>query len=222
MFITFEGMDGSGKTTQLQLITAFLREQGYDILLTREPGGTYIGDEVRSLLLDKGEGEHHTPMHPRTELLLFCASRAQLVAEVIQPHLDKGGVVISDRFFDSTYAYQGYGHGLNLKDLKTIIMFATGGLSPDLTLYLDITPEDGLRRRAEASLFGEEWNRLDDMAMDFHRRVYKGYQKLIAKEPERWYKVDANRSVDAVQQDIRAMLKKRLKPAKKSSGQRKK
>ena len=102
-------------------------------------------------------------MHPRTELLLFCASRAQLVAEVIIPHLEKGGLVISDRFFDSTYAYQGYGHGLNIKDLKRIVMFATGGLKPDLTIFLDIAPKDGLQRRAQASLFGEEWNRLDAM-----------------------------------------------------------
>lgn len=215
MFITFEGMDGSGKTTQLQLMTTFLREQRQDVLLTREPGGTYIGDSVRKLLLDKTEGDH-SPMHPRTELLLFCASRAQLVAEVIVPHLEKGGIVISDRFYDSTYAYQGYGHGLKLKDLKSIVMFATGGLSPDLTVFLDITPEDGLRRRAEASLFGEEWNRLDDMALDFHKRVYKGYKKLIKKEPARWLSVDANRPVDTIQQDIQAMLAKRLKSGVKS------
>ena len=213
MFITFEGMDGSGKTTQLSLITAYLREQGYDVLLTREPGGTHFGDEIRSLLLDKNEIEHEQ-MHPRTELLLFCASRAQLVAEVILPHLEKGGLVISDRFFDSTYAYQGYGHGLNLKDLKRTVMFATGGLKPDLTIFLDISPKDGLQRRAQASLFGEEWNRLDAMAIEFHDRVYEGYQALIKETPRRWLTMDAMRDIETIQSDIQTELSKRLKRKK--------
>lgn len=215
MLITFEGMDGSGKTTQIQQLATFLREMGANILLTREPGGTYIGDQVRGILLDKAD--HQETMHPRTELLLFCASRAQLVAEVIRPHLDKGGLVICDRFFDSTYAYQGYGHGLDIKALKAIVTFATGGLIPDLTIYLDLSPEEGLRRRAKASLFGEEWNRLDDMEMAFHQRVYKGYKTLMKAEPARWLRIDAAQPQDAVQEAIRAALTQRLAARKTST-----
>lgn len=215
MFITFEGMDGSGKTTQIQHAAAFLRARGYDVLLTREPGGTQIGDEVRTLLLEKSEGKK--PMHPRTELLLFCSSRAQLVAEVIRPHLEKGGLVICDRFADSTYAYQGYGHGLDLKALKAVVTFATGGLRPDLTIYLDLPPEEGLRRRASASLFGEEWNRLDDMEMSFHRRVYQGYEALIRAEPKRWARINAAQAQDAVQHEVERLLAKRLASAKAAS-----
>lgn len=206
MFITFEGPDGSGKTTQIARTTAALRERGQNVLLTREPGGTSIGDQVRHILHDmKNAG-----MHPRAELLLYSASRAQLVEEVIRPHLNQGGVVISDRFFDSTYAYQGYGHGLDLDALRQITRFATGGLRPDLTLYLDITPEDGLQRRLSALQQGGEWNRLDAMALAFHERVRDGYHHLIAEEPDRWVKIDAAQAVDAVQADILAALLSRL------------
>lgn len=214
MFITFEGMDGSGKTTQIRKTAAYLRECGFEVLLTREPGGTSIGDQVRGVLLkqaESGEDEmQNATMHPHTELLLFCASRAQLVAEVIRPHLERGGLVICDRYIDSTYAYQGYGHGLDLKALKSIVTFATGGLLPDLTMYLDITPEDSLKRRAAASLFGEEWNRLDDMEMAFHQRVYKGYKALMKKEPKRWARINASDSVAQVQHNIISALNEHL------------
>jgi dTMP kinase len=203
MFITFEGMDGSGKTTQARLTADFLRRMGHDVLLTREPGGTPIGDQIRTVLLDNME---NTEMHARTELLLFCASRAQLVAEVLTPHLEGGGVVICDRYIDSTYAYQGYGHGLNLKSLKGVVQFATGGLLPDLTLYLEITPEAALRRRASGTLFGQEWNRLDDMEMQFHRRVYKGYREMLLAEPARITEVNALGTPETVQERIRLML----------------
>ncbi|GAB4523078.1 MAG: dTMP kinase [Anaerolineae bacterium] len=202
MFITFEGMDGSGKTTQVRQTADFLRERGFDVLLTREPGGTVVGDEVRKILLD----EHETEIHPRTELLLFCASRAQLVHEIILPHLEGGGVVICDRYIDSTFAYQGYGHGLNLKALRSVVAFATGGLLPDVTLYLEITPEASLRRRAQGTLFGEAWNRLDDMDMSFHQRVYKGYRELLLAEPARFVEINALGTPDEVQTDIRRVL----------------
>lgn len=206
MFITFEGPDGSGKTTQIAQTTAALRERGYHVLLTREPGGTPIGDQVRHILHDmKNAG-----MHPRAELLLFSASRAQLVEEVIRPHLNQGGLVISDRFFDSTYAYQGYGHGLDLDALRQITHFATGGLRPDLTIYLDITPEEGLQRRRSALQQGGEWNRLDAMALAFHERVRDGYHRLIAEEPDRWVKIDAAQPAEAVQASILAALLPRL------------
>lgn len=207
MFITFEGLDGSGKTTQARQVAAYLRELGQDVLLTREPGGTVIGDQIREILhrLD------NTAMKPNAELLLYNASRAQLIAEVLNPHLAAGGIVICDRFYDSTLAYQGYGHQLDLNTLQTIIQFATNGLRPDLTLFLDITAEDGLQRRKQASLFGEEWTRMDDMELTFHRRVYDGYQHLMKAEPQRWQRIDALQSVEAIQAQIRAILAQHLK-----------
>ncbi len=209
MFITFEGLDGSGKTTQVKLAASYLRERGSDVLLTREPGGTAIGDQIRAVL----HSHDNTAMHPNAELLLYNASRAQLVAQVLHPHLQTGGVVMCDRFYDSTLAYQGYGHQLDLHTLKTIITFATGGLRPDLTIYLDITPQDGLNRRKQASLFGEEWTRMDDMELAFHERVYTGYEALIQDEPERWVRIAANRSVEQVQADITAALDERMADA---------
>lgn len=207
MFITFEGLDGSGKTTQIRRIAEQLRQNGYDVLLTREPGGTAIGDQIREVL----HSMKNTDMHPRTELLLYCASRAQLVEAVLKPHLESGGIVICDRFYDSTLAYQGYGHGLDLDTLRTILSFATGGLKPDLTVYLDLSPEDGLRRRQAAVFSGAEWNRMDDMALAFHERVRAGYNALIAAEPERWQCIDAGRSEDEVNADIVRVLEARLK-----------
>jgi dTMP kinase len=206
MFITFEGLDGSGKTTQAKQIVSYLRECGYDVLLTREPGGTAIGDQIRAVL----HSHENTAMNPNAELLLYNASRAQLVAQVLRPHLETGGIVLCDRFYDSTLAYQGFGHQLDLHTLRTIITFATAGLRPDLTLYLDITPEDGLRRRKQASLFGEEWTRMDDMEMAFHQRVYAGYEHLIQEEPERWVRIDAARTPEAVQAEIIAVLEAHL------------
>ncbi len=207
MFITFEGPDGSGKTTQVQQTANHLRAKGHDVLLTREPGGTDIGNQIREVL----HNLENTAMHPRAELLLYNASRAQLVEEAIRPHLAKGGLVICDRFYDSTLAYQGYGHGLDLDTLRTIIMFATGGLRPDLTIYLDISPEDGLQRRLSAVAQGEEWNRLDDMEMAFHRRVREGYHALIAAESERWVRINGAQPVETVQGEILAALGGRLK-----------
>lgn len=207
MFITFEGPEGSGKTTQVRRTVAFLRTNGLNVLQTREPGGTAISDKIRELLTDKA---NHA-MHPHTELLLFCASRAQLVEETLRPFLTRGGVVVCDRYTDSTMAYQGYGHGLHLDTLRTLIQFATGGLRPDLTLFLDIPPDRSLDRRRQASLFGEEWNRLDDMALSFHYRVYEGYQRLIAAEPKRWVRINADQPEDVVAAEISTALTARMK-----------
>lgn len=205
MFITFEGLDGSGKTTQIKALAEHLKARGKNVLLTREPGGTLIGDQIRPILQDRT----HTAMTPQTELLLFCASRAQLVAEVIRPWLADGGVVICDRFADSTLAYQGYGRNLDLDFLRQLLAFATGGLQPDLTLYLDVSPEEGLARRRQASLFGEEFSRIDQLELDFHRRVHQGYLDLIADDPERWVVIDAARPSEQIQQAILDVLEAR-------------
>ncbi|MBI1281449.1 MAG: dTMP kinase [Anaerolineaceae bacterium] len=207
MFITFEGPDGGGKTTQVAMTVETLKARGHNVLLTREPGGTDIGNQIRHVLHDM----KNQAMHPRTELLMYSASRAQIVEEVIKPQLAKGGLVICDRFFDSTYAYQGYGHGLDLTQLKQITEFATGGLKPDLTILLDIAPEDSLQRRLSSLDKGGEWNRLDAMALDFHKRVRDGYHALVADEPNRWVVINAAQSVEKVQADILAVLEKRLK-----------
>ena len=207
MFITFEGLDGSGKTTQIQLLTEFLRNQEYDVVATREPGGTAIGDQIRDILHSLNNDE----MHPRTELLLYTASRAQLIEQVIKPHLQNHTIVLSDRFVDSTLAYQGFGHKLDLEVLRTILNFATGGLAPDMTIYMDIPVEEGLKRRRKAADDGEEWNRLDALDFEFHKRVYAGYQALAAQEPERWVKIDALGSEAEIQQRIQDVLLAQLK-----------
>ena len=206
MFITFEGMDGSGKTTQVERLAATLRGRGHNVLLTREPGGTQIGEQVRGLLMDKA----NTALNARAELLLFCASRAQLVADILRPHLEAGGVVICDRYIDSSLAYQGYGQGLGAENLWPVLNFATGGLLPDLTLYLDVAPDEGLRRRANASLFGEEFTRIDAMASAFHHRVYAGYAAIGEWAGARWVTVDAARTPDQVQGDILTTLDAKL------------
>jgi dTMP kinase len=204
MFITFEGPDGCGKTTQLALLEAYLTEQGYLPCVTREPGGTDIGEQVRDVLHSPDNQE----MHPRAEILLYSASRAQLVEQVIRPALAAGKIVLTDRFYDSTLAYQGYGHGLDLEALRQITRFATGGLKPDLTLYLEINPQAGLSRRQSDQ--GAEWNRLDALGLEFHRRVHAGYQALIAAEPERWVVIDGDRPVEVVQAEVREAVMARL------------
>lgn len=176
------------------------------MLLTREPGGTAIGDQIRAVLHEPA----NTAMQPRAELLLFSAARAQLVEEVIRPHLARGGVVVSDRYADSTLAYQGYGRGLDLDALRAITRFATGGLRPDLTLLLDLDVETGLRRRQTS---GGEWNRMDQLALEIHRRVRAGYHALAALDPERWVMFDAALPVAELAAQIRACVEERLNRA---------
>jgi len=202
MFITFEGPDGSGKTTQVAPLSEYLTQQGHQVLITREPGGTAIGDQIRRILSDL----KNTGMHPHSETLLFLAARAQLVEEVIKPHLVKGYVVLCDRYADSTMAYQGYGHQNDLNQISNLINFATGGLKPDLTLLLDVGAEAGLKRKAE----GTEWNRLDAYSLEFHQRVRQGYAVLAESEPERWVVIDADQAPGKVQATIRQVLKDRL------------
>lgn len=203
LFITFEGPDGSGKTSQLKLAVTWLERHGVPLVITREPGGTLIGEEIRKLLHDT----RRTEMAREAEILLYSASRAQHVAEIILPALQAGKVVLCDRFFDSTYAYQGYGRGLSMDALQLITKFATQNLSPDLTLYLDIAPEVGIQRRERG---GEVLNRLDREALEFHQRVREGYLALIEANPERWRTIDASGTREEVHRTIKRVLKQAL------------
>jgi dTMP kinase len=200
LFVTFEGPEGCGKTTQLRVLATYLRDHGCDVLTTREPGGTPISERVRAIVLDPA----HTKMEPTTEFLLFSAARAQHVAEVIRPHLEAGGVVLCDRFADSSLAYQGYGYGLDLDARRVITHFATGGLVPDLTFLLDLPVEVGLRRKAGGR--GDAWNRMERKQVDYHERVRAGYLAMAADEPERWVLIDATGDFPSVQTAIRVPI----------------
>lgn len=203
MFITFEGPEGGGKSTQIKLLAGWLRERGCDVLTTREPGGTRIGDGARALLLNP----EHVEMQPEAEILLYSAARAQLVGEVIRPHLSRGGIVLCDRYADSTLAYQGYGRRLDLNALRMITAFATGNLKPDLVICLDLPVLDGLqRKRASASAGSDDWNRIEREELEFHERVRAGYLELARMDGERWWVVNARQSVEQAQAAIRARV----------------
>jgi len=208
-FISFEGLDGSGKTSQIGLLTEFLRAQGRAFVLGREPGGTVIGDYVRDLL----HAPEHNSMDARAEFLLYSASRAQLVTEIVRPALARGLLVILDRYVDSTYAYQGYGRGLDLEMLHRITGFATAGLLPNCTIYLDITVDLALKRRRVAAESGAEWTRLDAEALAFHQRVHDGYEQLIAVEPARFVRISGENDPNTVQNGIRLALAHYLTPS---------
>lgn len=207
MFITFEGPEGSGKSTQIKLAYRALLAFGCDVLLTREPGGTPIGDQIRHTVHEVKNSE----MSPVAELLLYSASRAQLVAELIRPSLEAGKLVLCDRFADSTLAYQGYGRRLDLTMLRDITRYATQGLSPDLTLLFDIDVQIGIGRRVTG---GEEMNRLDLESVQFHERVRAGYHELAEQEPRRWKVIDANRPIEALHRDVMSILKQALSEQK--------
>lgn len=214
LFITFEGPEGSGKTAQAKALAKFLRErEGYVVYATGEPGGTALSKAIRHLLLDPG-GPSFLLL---PEILLFSAARAQLVLEVLIPHLQRREIVICDRFADSTIAYQGYGYGADqatLQEILTINHIATMGLRPDLTFYLDLPVETGLARRQSLQEKNRtndswqppllyDWDRLDRKSLEFHRRVVAGYEELMRAEPERWVRVDATREVMQVAKRIR-------------------
>ena len=211
MFITFEGPEGSGKTTQIRLLTDYLQVQGYSVVATREPGGTVIGDQIRTCLHDV----NNTDMTAAAELLLYSASRAQLVGELIRPALAQGQIVLCDRYADSTLAYQGYGRGLDLASLQQITQFATGGLQPDLTLFLDVAVEAGLARRQQG---GDEMNRLDREAVAFHQKVRTGYFQLIEADPQRWVVINAERPVAMIQAEIREIVRGRIRQSRVCEG----
>ncbi len=167
---------------------------GYPVVTTREPGGTPIGDQIRHVLMRMENKE----LQPRTEILLFLAARAQLVEQVIKPALLDGKIILCDRYGDSTLAYQGYGHGLDLEQLRKMLDFATDHLKPDMTILLDLDVKTGLMRKQDE----DDWNRLDAYEVLFHERVRDGYLKLAHEEPERWQIVDASQGIDAVQEDL--------------------
>jgi dTMP kinase len=202
LFITIEGPDGSGKSTQATLLVDTLRDRGLPVVATREPGGTALGDRIRELILDP-DGPAPTP---RAMALLYSASRAQLVETVIRPALARGEIVVADRYADSTIAYQGFGLGLPAGEIRTITAFATGGLKPNLTIYVDIDPGRGLERTANRG----RQDRLDAQNLDFHRRVREAYRALMRAEPERWVCVDGSVSPEAVQTAIMEAIEPRL------------
>ncbi len=186
VFITLEGPDGSGKTAQADRLRAAVAATGREAILVREPGGTAAGERIRAILMDRGATA--VQLTQRTDALLFLAARSQLVETVIQPALDRGALVISDRYLDSTLAYQGHGGGLDVEALRVVGRFATGGLRPDLTLLFDVPVEVGLARKsdAETTRFEAHFDRA------FHERVRAGYLALAVAEPDRWVVLDAS------------------------------
>ena len=197
LFVTFEGLDGSGKSTQIRLLAGALEKLGYAVLQTREPGGTVVSNAVRELVLDPA----HKEMSPRAEALLYNAARAQLVHQVIRPALAAGTIVLCDRFGDSTLAYQGYGHGQPIDELRAIIHYATGGLRPDVTYLLDIDPELGLGRKHSG-----EWDRIELQALAFHKATRAGFEALANEDPARWVRLDATLPVEVLHEQIFAHL----------------
>jgi dTMP kinase len=203
IFITLEGGEGAGKTTQAQLLRQRLEQLGHKVVLTREPGGTRLGEKLRDIILRpsaktrQGSSQTSAPpiigltprsgLEPEVELLLILAARAQLVAEVIRPALERGEIVICDRYSDSTLAYQGYGRGLNLEAVEEANKLATGGLRPHLPILLELPVDIGLARKVR----GTEWDSIGQESREFHQRVHAGFRELVAREPERWLVVDA-------------------------------
>jgi len=204
MFITLEGPEGSGKTSHIPHLVSYLREKGFVVYPTREPGGTSIGEQIREVIHNLKNVE----MHPRTETLLYQAARAQIVEQVIKPRLAEGGIVISDRYFDSTIAYQGYGHQQNLDEIRALVKYATGGLTPDLTILLDLEVEAGLKRKTQNPV---EWNRMDALTLEFYKRVRAGYLEMVKREPHRWVVINSDQKWEDVQEELRKVIIKKLK-----------
>ncbi len=204
-FITFEGIDGSGKSTQLQMLAVHLRSRGVDPVITREPGGTALGDKLRKAFLETND-----PVSPMAELLAFAADRAQHVEFLIGPSLREGRVVISDRFADATYAYQGAGRGFPEGKVLQVIELATGGLKPDLTLFFDISVSTALERMASRDHSVEVKNRMDEETSDFYDRVRTAYLQIAGRESDRFVVVDASGSAEQIHQRVKAIVEKIL------------
>lgn len=203
MFITVEGPDGSGKSTQLQLLVESLKQKGYDIVVTREPGGTTVGNQIREVLLSP---DHHE-MTARVEMMLYAASRAQNVEQVILPALKRGAIVICDRFVDASIAYQGYGLQYDLDQIRSLNEWATNGLTPDLTFLFDLNPERANARMKDRG----QLDRIESRDQAFHERVYKGFQTLLEQYPERIIRIDADQSIECIQDEVLDYTIERLK-----------
>lgn len=204
LFITIEGGEGAGKTSMIGRIQELFSQKGRTVVTTREPGGIRIAERIREVLLNPA----HTEMDERTEALLYAAARRQHLVEKVMPALERGDVVVCDRFIDSSLAYQGYARGLGIEEVYAINKFAIGGLMPDVTILLDLAPETGLARIGASG--SREVNRLDLEELAFHRRVREGYLELARRFPERIVKVDAGRTPDEIFADIAAVLEQRL------------
>ena len=202
--VSLEGPEGAGKTSVLEALIPILEDRGIEVLSTREPGGVLIGEKIREVILDPS----HTQMDPKTELLLYIASRRQHLVEKVLPALAAGKLVIMDRFIDSSVAYQGFGRGLDKEAIDWLNEFATDGLKPDLTLYFDIEVEEGLARIATNS--DREINRLDMEGLDLHRKVRRGYLSLLEKEADRIVKIDASLPLDQVIANTQQLLFDRM------------
>lgn len=202
--VSLEGPEGAGKTSVLEALIPILEDRGVEVLTTREPGGVLIGEKIREVILDPS----HTEMDPKTELLLYIASRRQHLVEKVLPALEAGKMVIMDRFIDSSVAYQGFGRGLDIDAIDWLNEFATDGLKPDLTLYFDIEVEEGLARIAANS--NREVNRLDMEGLDLHRKVRQGYLSLIEREGNRIEKIDASLPLDQVIENTQQLLFDRM------------
>lgn len=199
-FITVEGTDGSGKTTQINRMKEYVEDKGYEVVLTREPGGTCISEKIREVLLDP----QNTGMGEITEMLLYASARAQLVEEVIKPAINSGKVVICDRFIDSSFVYQGFGRGIDIEIIKNVNSIALNGIEPDITFFFDVSPEIALTRRISST--GAD--RIESEKMDFHMRVYSGYKKLVSLNPDRIKAIDSSRSIDEVAKDVKDLINK--------------
>lgn len=201
MFITFEGLDCSGKSTQAKLLFESLKSRNFKCVLLREPGGTKISEKIRKILLDKNLKD----MTALTEFMLFSASRSQLVSEVIKPFLEKNYIVICDRYFDSSTAYQAYGGKLDLRKVRTINHFCTGGLKPDLTFLIDLKPQDCLKR-----ISGRLADRMENKNISYFKRVYKGFKKIASENKKRFIIIDGNRSIEQISKEILYIVENKL------------
>ncbi len=209
VFITFEGIEGSGKTTQIRLLKDYLVQQGHNVVLTREPGGTEIGDQIRAILLNT----ENSAMVPDCELLLYAAARAQHVSQVISPALQAKKIVLCDRFADATLAYQGSGRGRSIELITKLHLLATGNLKPDLTILLDHTVERGLQlsraRLSHENKTGSE-GRFEQEAVEFHTRVRQGYLDIAKAEPERVKVIRADQAIEEIHREIVGIVKELL------------
>ena len=197
-FITVEGTDGAGKSTQIELLVKYLHNNGFEVVVTREPGGTSISEKIREIILDIENSE----MSDITEALLYAASRAQHISQKIKPAVEAGKVVICDRFVDSSIAYQGYARGLDMSLIEDVNMYAVDGMIPDATLFFDIKPEIGIARKKNV----QSLDRIEKEALDFHYKVYNGYMQLLEKYPQRIKRIDAEKDVEEVHKQVVEVL----------------